>query len=235
MSTNNLTTSKMPTSWEIAYNHLRALIFSHEKQPGDILSEHKIATELGVSKVAVREALHRLELEGLIYTSNRRKRVYLLTIKDIEEIFDLKKVIESNVARWAAERGEDKELVELKQVASEMMEMSKKRSFNAEELEQWNTEWTELDVKYHQILRKMGRNSRAQKFLEILNVPWYKLRIGILVIEGRIENSAIEHNQIADAIANRDANLAEKCMNRHWENTKQILVNVMRTFHFPET
>ena len=92
-------------NWEKAYDEIKHLILVMGIRPGENLSENALAARLGISRTPVREALKALEREGLVVSERGRKRAFVLTIRDVDEIFDLKIALEGKVARWAAERG----------------------------------------------------------------------------------------------------------------------------------
>lgn len=218
-------------SWEEAYRCLRHLIFSGVLRPGETISENSLAKRLGMSRTPVREAIHRLEQEGLIVSlSNRKKQVFVLTIKDVEEIFDLKEIIEGKVARWAAERHKPEEAERLRMVTANMKKVVLDNNVPSQEL---NDTWLELDREYHDILFAMARNQRAREIIRNLNQQWHRLRLGILAIEGRLEKSAKEHEEIAEAILRGDAAGAEEAMIEHLQNLRRMLLTLMQTFNFP--
>ena len=78
----------------------------------------------------------------------------------------------------------------------------------------------------------MANNNKAEEIIEKLNLQWYKLKVGILAIEGRIEKSITEHQIITKAIINKDAELAKNLMQSHFENLKVTLINIMRIFYY---
>ena len=85
------------------YDYVRKRIIAMEYRPGDFITDSQVAKELRISRTPAREAFQRLENEGLLIAEARRGwRIYSLTIKDIEDIFDLKCEIEGLVARKAA-------------------------------------------------------------------------------------------------------------------------------------
>jgi DNA-binding GntR family transcriptional regulator len=221
-------------AWKSAYTLIKDLIFSMEFRPGDIVSENRMAQRLGISRTPVREALKKLEQEGLIIASNRRKRVYVLTVKEIQEIFDLKKVVEGSIARWAAERGSEEDVGKLQAIIEEMGEIAAGKPEGTMEQEEWKHAWLEADKRYHEQLFAMAGNQRAAQLIRSLNTYWHRLRLGIVAIEGRIEISQAEHRKITEAITGRDPEGAQKAAVSHLENLKNMLVNIMKVFHYPE-
>ncbi|NLZ51956.1 MAG: GntR family transcriptional regulator, partial [Thermoanaerobacteraceae bacterium] len=97
------------------YHHLKNAILDGVYKPGDSLIEMKLAKELGVSRTPIREAIRQLELEGLV-TSIPNKGVVVegVTLQDVEDIYEIRKMIEGLAARWAAEKISDEQLKELK-------------------------------------------------------------------------------------------------------------------------
>ena len=85
-----------------AYAAIQELIMSSKIKPGEMITESGISERLSISRTPVREAIQKLEQEGLIFTEKRRKYVYVLTVKEIEEIFDIKICLESTMSIPAA-------------------------------------------------------------------------------------------------------------------------------------
>jgi len=220
-------------AWEAAYEQIKELILSMDFKPGDIVSENRMAQRLGISRTPVREALKKLEQEGLVIASNRRKRVYVLTVKEVQEIFDLKQVVEGSVARWAAERGSEEDMGKLQAIIEEMGEIAAGKPEEPSRQEEWKHAWLEADKRYHEQLLAMAGNRRAAQLIQSLNTYWHRLRLGIVAIEGRIEISQAEHRKITEAVVRRDPDAAEKATVSHLENLKNMLVNIMKVFHYP--
>ena len=86
-----------------AYEYIKTNILNMKLKPGQYIMDTQIAGELNISRTPVREAFHRIENEGLlVYEQRKGWKVYTLTLKDVHEIFDLKEMIESNIAFKAA-------------------------------------------------------------------------------------------------------------------------------------
>ena len=86
-------------SKESAYKRIQDLILGMDIKPGETITENALSNRLGIGRTPVREALKKLEQEGLIITTNRRKRVNVLTVKEIADIFDIKACLEANVQK----------------------------------------------------------------------------------------------------------------------------------------
>lgn len=221
-------------AWERAYDQIKAKILGMEIGPGEVISELRLADELGISRTPIREAIKQLEQEGLIETRNRRKRVYVLRIHEIKEIFDIKKGVEGQIAKAAVERKEPEQEQELRSLVEDMQRFSRSHSF--EDLTQDHVaikEWLELDHQFHTLLYRMARNRRAEQLIESLNHQWHRLRLGLLAMEGRLERSVAEHQAMARAILDSDATQAHELMVNHLERLRTSITNIMQIFHFP--
>lgn len=231
MSSQNKTKKRdTESSWEYAYKSIKDKILSMEIKPGSILSENNISKELGVSRTPVREAFKQLEKEGLIQTSNKRRRVFVLTSEEVKDVFDIKISLEGSIARWAAERGSDQQREQLRTAVRNMRyfveEDSSEESFH-ENLDAW----LKLDNRFHALLFEMAGNARAERIIKNLNYQWHRFRIGILGIEWRIRTSLEEHEKIADAVINGKGTEAEAVMREHLEKLQGMIIHLMDTFH----
>lgn len=216
------------------YNGIKELILNMTLKPGEFISEAILAKRLNVSRTPIREALKRLEQEGLITTDGRRKRVFILTLKDLEEIFDLKKIIEPEIAKLAIERGEEKDFKRLSKTIEELEVLARERPKDELGKEQWFESWFKKDKEFHDIIFEMAKNRRAKQIVENLNSQWHRLRIGIDAIEGRIEKSLEEHKAIAQGILDRNPEQAEIAMIEHLKNLYNSVAALMKLFHFPK-
>jgi len=211
-----------------AYETVKGLIMGGELRPGQAVTEIGLSERLGISRTPIREVLHDLEQEGLIVTQNRRKRVYMLTVHEIEDIFDLKIEIESAVAGWAAERGTKGQFERLGRILSKMKRVSERRPRNEAGEKRRLDEWLDADRRLHELLFEMAGNARARQTIGNLNSQWHQLKLGMLALEDRIEKSAIEHERIVEAVCTRNAGRARRQMRSHLEKLKRELVKIMK-------
>lgn len=216
-----------------AYETIKGLILNAKLRPGQAVTETALSESLGFSRTPIREALNDLEQEGLIVTKNRRKRVYMLTVHEIEDIFDLKIEIESAVARWAAQKGSDNQFKKLEKISGRMKQLARQRPGDERKEDAWLNKWLAADYKLHEILFAMAQNKRAEQIIRNFNSQWHQLKLGMLTLEGRVERSAIEHERIVQAIRARQPGKAQQHMRRHLQNLKKELVKIMKLAHYP--
>ncbi|AHM61181.1 GntR family transcriptional regulator [Flammeovirgaceae bacterium 311] len=218
---------------EEAYESIRKLILSVEIHPGQSVTEHSLSEHLGMGRTPVREALAKLEAEGLIFSQNGRKTVYVLTIDEIKEIFDIKYALEGAMAYWAAERGSAAEKRKLNEIMERMVEFANKRPENEEERERYLSEWTRHDKDLHRQIFIMAKSPKAQKIIENLNVRWFRTRISMYAIEGRIVRSSKEHQKFVNYIVSGEPEKAEEAMKEHLATIKKEIEQVMKLFNYP--
>lgn len=216
-----------------AYEKIKSLIINAELRPGQSVTETALSQSLGFSRTPIREALHELEREGLIITRNRRKRVYILTVNEIEDIFDLKIEIESAVAAWAARRGTEDQLRQLDKISKNMNRLAKMRPGNQQKEEMWLNKWLVADRKMHALLFEMAGNNHARQIIENFNSQWHQMKLGMLALEGRVEKSAVEHERIVREICAGRPARAQKQMRIHLQNLRRELVKIMKLAHYP--
>jgi DNA-binding GntR family transcriptional regulator len=220
-------------AWTLAYESIKNDILSMRLKPGEFASEASISESLSISRTPVREALKMLEKEGLIVTEGRRKRVYILSLHEIREIFDLKKALEGHMALCAVERKTPADEADLRGVMDDIAE------FATRDLPSWLPdhaiirEWLEIDKRYHGILFRMAGSKRAEDLVQDLNSQWHRLETGLLAMEGRLRRNVEEHRGIGDAVLAGDGRLARDRMEEHLENLKMTIITIMETFKFP--
>lgn len=211
-----------------AYSRILKAIVNSELKPGDAIAEIQIAEKFGFGRTPVREAIMRLETEGFIVSSERKKKVYVLFPTDIEEIFSIKQAIESSISWRAAEIANSGEKKELKHLLAEMEGLSLRDDAGSDAYIQ---KWLDLDAEFHRILFKMGKNARAENIVDNLNLQFRRIKVGMAVLEGRVEKAIKEHRGIGIAILEGDGEKSSCLMHSHLEDVKQTIIKLMNTFY----
>jgi GntR family transcriptional regulator, rspAB operon transcriptional repressor len=193
------------TDW--VYEELKAAIVDLRLAPGYPLREATLAAQLGVSKTPVREAITRLEQEGLVETTSFKGAVVIeYSPQDLIEIYELRELLETAAVRIAAESMDDEERTRLERIAAESQKLKKKGN---------STSLAALISQFDDVLFEQVRNSRIRALIE--NLRAHLTRIGHLTegIPGRIEASVDQHERIVEAIAAHDPLAAEKHLRDH--------------------
>jgi DNA-binding GntR family transcriptional regulator len=223
---------KHKNSFEEAYSLILEEIINGSLKPGEVVTEVYLAEKYGISRTPVREALSRFQCEGLINTSNRTKRIYTLSQHDIEEIFEMKELIEGNVAKEAALKLTEMQAEELRQIIEKMNRLSQTNPENESEEEALLNNWLILDGQFHELIFASAGNRRAQQYILKLNLQWHRLKVGLIAIEGRIGKAILEHEAIATAILARDPERARSAMVEHLDDLKKVIVKLMKAFNY---
>jgi DNA-binding GntR family transcriptional regulator len=208
-----------------AYDFVKAQIMNLDLKPGQYVTDSQVADDLGISRTPVREALRRLEQEGLLINQARRGwKVYALSLDDIHEIFDIKVSLEGMIVRRAAECQDESLRSDLRDAVERM-----KRAATVDDSDTWQ----EADFQLHQVISVMAANERAASIIQNLNDQWHRVRIGFVAMQGRIERSNAEHEAIAASILANDGEEAERLMHIHLNNVRQELVRLLVNLVLP--
>lgn len=193
------------TDW--VYEELKSAIVDLRLAPGYPLREASLAGQLGVSKTPIREALTRLEQEGLVETTSFKGAVVTgYSRQDLIEIYELRELLENAAARAAAESMSNVDRDRLHRICQESRKLKKGND---------TAGLAALISSFDDVLFDQVRNSRIRALIE--NLRAHLTRIGHLTAEipGRIGASVDEHEKILEAIAARDPELAERQMSEH--------------------
>ena len=208
-----------------AYEFVKARIMNLDVKPGAYITDSQVASELEISRTPVREALRRLEQEGLLISQARRGwKVYTLSLQDIHEIFDIKVALEGMIV-WEAARCEDEPLRSaLREALERMQRAGEARDPDA---------WLEADIQLHQVVFAMSPNERAVSILQNLDDQWYRVRIGLVALHRRIGPSTAEHKVLVESILAGNGEEAANLMRIHVNNVRQELVQVLVNLVLP--
>lgn len=201
---------------EVVFETLRDAIRKGILKPGERLMEIHLAEQLGVSRTPVREAIRKLELEGYVIMMPRRGTyVSNLSIKDINEVFEIRTSLDSLASGLAAERITDEELEHLQRLLVVIGEAIKEK--NMEKI-------VEADTKFHDILYQASRNNRLVGIIYNLREQLTSFRAKSMAYPGRLEETLKEHRRIVDTIAQGDAVAAQKASEYHMERSEHTLL-----------
>ncbi len=190
-----------------AYDELKAAILDLRLPPDTPMREATLAEDLGISKTPVREALAWLERDGLVETQVFKGAVVTgYSQLDLEEIYELREVLEVAAARQAAASLDEITAATLRHLSDECR--AAVRTGRAKQL-------ARLIGQFDTVLFDSLRNRRMQAV--VANLRDHLVRIGHLTeeIPGRLESSVEEHDRIVQAIIARDAVAAAEMMRRH--------------------
>ncbi len=189
------------------YQALKDAILDLEEPLLEPLIESRLAERYGCSRTPIREALRRLESEGLIsHTPRGRWEITRLSDDDLEAIFEVKLLLEPSAAALAAARATDDIRNHLVAVAHEMVKASSHQSPDT---------WLQLDGEFHSLIAQAVGNKYMSQAVANLNDRWWRIQLGVAVMSRRMGEASQEHLAIAEAIAAGDADQAGTLMREH--------------------
>lgn len=204
---------------EVVCESLRDAIRKGILKPGERIMEIKLAEELGVSRTPVREAIRKLELEGYVVMMPRRGTyVADMSIRDINEIFEIRTALESLSNGLAAEHITEDELEHLQRLLVIIGGYIKDGDME---------KIVETDIEFHDLLYHAARNSRLVGIISNLRDQLTRFRTLSMSYPGRLEATLDEHRSIVEAIARGDGRAARKAAERHMENSEKTLLKAM--------
>jgi len=208
---------------EIAYETIREAILSGRYAPGQRLLADDLASEIGTSRMPVREALQRLEVAGLVsITPHRGAVVNELSKQDIVEIYHIRAVLEGLAARLAAPHLVSADHARLNALIDDMA-AAVTAGPNLKQVLRVNRD-------FHDVIWQAARAPRLHDLLENLYIASQRFRNISIRLPGRLSQIVDEHRRIAQALAAGDPAGAERFANEHHENTAQrLLVELEKT------
>jgi len=202
------------TLGENVYDTLRALILEHNLRPGERVNMDALAREMAVSPTPVREALARLEADGLLrkqplvgYTVSP-----LLTRAEFADLFEMRLLLECAAARWAAERASPAERAELDLCAAREVD-------RLDDDGQWRAAFTSLDAHFHDLVALAAGNPMLRDGITRLHAHLHLHRLHFPL--GDTEITRREHQRIAAAVRSGDPHAAEVGMRLHLTRARE--------------
>ncbi|GGJ42759.1 GntR family transcriptional regulator [Streptomyces brasiliensis] len=201
------------------YERLRDAILSGEFEPGAPLVETALADILQVSRTPVREALSKLEYDGLVSRERRGLVVRQRTADEILDIYQTRIVLESAVVRHAAERRTANDLLLLRGLLArwDSVDLSDRSAMR------------EANQAFHEALWRAGHNVCLSDLLSRLALQVHRFPPTTLGEPGRWAEAGAEHAQIVDAVERRDGDEAARITSQHFEESMAIRLRLMAT------
>ncbi len=201
---------------------LREKIISHEIKSGQPLRQDALASELNVSRIPVREALMQLEVEGLVRFEAYKGAVATeVSAKEVEELFNLRVLLECDVLRSALDVITDEQLDQSNVILEE---------FDKLLLPDANRQtWGSLNWKFHRSLYLPSGKARTLDILSQLHTSsdrYLRLQIQLSADFSRAEQ---EHHDLLEFCRKRDKRASIKCVKEHILTTKDDLIRVIKT------
>jgi DNA-binding GntR family transcriptional regulator len=207
------------TTADAVYEILRQSILDGEFVPGQRLLSDALATEFKISRTPVREALRKLEAEGLIEASRSGLIVRELSEEDLTELFVVREALEGMVARLAAENASRAMIDELHALLDELKDAATREDARL---------FRGLTGEFHLALCRAARNKRLMQDLKVLLDQVRQAGSSTLFLKGRPLKALEEYRRLVEAIEARDADLAERLAREHRRRTLALRKEMLR-------
>jgi len=205
---------------EIIYNRIRENITCGKLAPAERLVEDRLAEEFKASRSPVREALRLLEAEGLVsFERNKGFTVAKLSIKQVDEIFELRSLLESYAARRAAERISKKGVARLWEYQAQQRSAAQSVDLQA---------WLRANNLFHNSLYSHCDNSLLIQSINNLKRRVNRYHFVTVTVPWQFDTYLEQHEAILQACEKNDGELVEKYMKEHMDTTKEALKNQLQ-------
>jgi DNA-binding GntR family transcriptional regulator len=205
-----------------AYKELKRIILENEISPGAKLNEAELATALGVSRTPVREAINRLEKEGLVEIIPQRGAfVVRFSERDIYEFFLIRENLEGLAACLAAEKINERDLARLEACVEGFSE-----PYTEKDIRRYAGE----DFKFHQTIINLSGAQRLINLISTLYDYIQAFRLTTLGLSNRMKTSLDNHRLLIEALRERNPEKAERRMRQHLRHVRDGVMENIKFF-----
>lgn len=206
---------------DVVFNTLRQAILKGELEPGERLMEIQLAERLGVSRTPIREAIRKLELEGLVLMIPRKgAEVAEISEKSLREVLEVRRSLEELAIELACQRVTAEELTELEEAEHDFAKAVETGEVMA---------IAESDEHFHELIYHATANERLVQILNNLREQMYRYRLEYIKDEDRRQILVVEHEHILRAIRSRNIQEAKSAVREHIDN-QQLTITKNLTY-----
>ncbi|CDD64533.1 transcriptional regulator GntR family [Firmicutes bacterium CAG:882] len=205
---------------DVVFNTLRHAILKGELEPGERLMEIALAQKLGVSRTPIREAIRKLELEGLVVMVPRKgAEVADITEKDLRDVLEVRTALEELSIELAMKNMNDDDCKQL----TEANKLFAKDSEGDDLIK-----IAEADVAFHELIYMATGNKRLIQMINNLREQMYRYRLEYIKDKSTHARLVDEHNRIIDAMVKNDVAAAKAAIKLHVENQEENILKSIK-------
>jgi len=215
---NNINLDEYKPLRDIVFETLKEAILTGKFEPKERLMEIKLADQLGVSRTPVREAIRKLELEGLV-VMEPRKGAYVsdISFKDIIDTLEVREALETFAVKLAVEKNKVEDISEI-----EKLNLSFQNAYKNKDVKKM----VECDTEIHKAIINLSENRKLISFMEELNEIMQRFRLIFFNETYNPERIDQEHQDVIKAIKNKDMEKAQDAMRNHLRTLKEDIKKV---------
>lgn len=205
---------------DVVFNTLRQEILTGKMKPGERLMEIHLANKLGVSRTPIREAIRKLELEGLVIMIPRRgAEVAQITWKNLKDVLEVRRALDVLAIELACERMPQESIGSLYRACE---------TFEAATKTQDTRKIAEADVAFHDIIVVSTGNNRLMQLVNNLAEQMYRYRFEYLKDDSQHRMLVREHQEMYQSILNGDKTAAANVVKKHIDNQEEAIIRQLR-------
>jgi len=214
------TVKRTTSATQSAYAQLKRMILDSQLTEGSPIRQDEIAAQLGISKIPVREALMRLQSEGLVkFTPNVGATVATLTVMDYIEMLDMRLALECRALELAVPNMSSVDVAHARKLLS------------AYHSAITNEEWSDLNVQFHDILYAPSNRPRLLATIRSVQEQMGRLLRLRVTMAAQHERAHDEHVKLLEACERGDAREAVRVLRKHIEQTQREVQGYFRNSH----
>ncbi|HHW31241.1 MAG TPA: GntR family transcriptional regulator [Clostridiaceae bacterium] len=205
---------------EVIFNTLKEAIIVGELKPGTRLMEVQLAEKMGVSRTPVREAIRKLELEGLVTMVPRKgAHVASLSPKDIVDVLEVRAALDGLAASLSSLKMKEDQIKELRQINKQFANFVAKENLQGS---------IKKDVEFHELIYRSSGNEKLMQIVSNLREQVQRFRVIYLKDYSSQKDIESEHEEIIEAIAKKDPEAALNAAKRHIKNQEIGIINAIK-------
>lgn len=197
------------TRKEEAYDFIKNKIIQNQLRPNEVISENQITDQLSMSRTPVREAIKQLVADGLVEMRGRENIVAPLTASDVQEVYELRSLLETYALK--------KTINLIPEVKLDELEVKFREAYDSKD---WNA-YLQTDTEFHELITHLAGYGRLKQFLAILKAQTARTRHVSSYNPHRMSRSIEEHQMIIKWIRQRNLDEAEKALAYHLQRVYQ--------------
>ncbi len=205
---------------DVVFKTLRQAILKGDMEPGERLMEITLANKLGVSRTPIREAIRKLELEGLVHMVPRKGAIVAsISEKDMRDVLEVRVTLEELAVKLAIQNMEEPDIDQLRRAA---------KKFESAVIARDIVDIVEADVMFHDVIYNRTNNGRLIQIINNLREQMYRYRLEY-VKDARTHSILIsEHQDIITALEKRDVDEAKNAVRQHIINQEKGIVRAIK-------
>lgn len=202
---------------DVVFNTLRTAILKGELEPGERLMEKQLADKMGVSRTPIREAIRKLELEGLVVMVPRKgAEVAQITKKDIHDVLVVRAALEGLAIKLACENMDAAHIEELSAIKDAFSEAAKKKDVETV---------IAKDIEFHDFLYSVSNNEKLVSIINNLSEQIYRFRVEYIRSMDDFSGLVQEHEELVSCLADKRVDEANRLATIHIQNQEKAVID----------